>query len=1075
MTIPHPILDLIRRFDDNAAQYRGPAYNETETRREFIDPFFKALGWDVDNTQGYAEKYKEVVHEARVTVGGRVKAPDYAFRVGGRPVFFVEAKRPGVTLHTGREADEAAFQVRRYAWSAKLPVSVLTNFAEFALYDCRSKPARSEGAGIGRVIYYTYTQFPDVWDDLSDLLAREAIPKGALDRFIESEKATRGTQTVDAAFLAEIEGWRDALARNIALRNPGLTVRALNFAVQKTIDRLIFLRIAEDRGFEPYHRLGDLEQGKDVYRALGEVFRQADNRYNAGLFYFRREADREADFDDFTLALQVDDKTLKDILSRLYYPESPYAFDALPADILGQVYEQFLGKVIRLTAGGRAKVEEKPEVKKAGGVYYTPTYIVDYIVEHTVGALLEGKTWREVRGLDARGVQRYAPLRVLDPACGSGTFLLQAYQSLLDWYLEQYTAEDAAAHAKAGCIAHPVSPPSFPPSGGTTGGEWRLTTEARKDILLTHLYGVDIDPQAVEVTKLSLLLKVLEGEDEGTLGQQLTMSLGKAERVLPDLGQNIRCGNSLIGSDFYQGQQLGLGLLDDEEMYRINAFDWDTGFGKAMAAGGFDAVIGNPPYIRIQAMKEYAPQEVEFYKKQYVAASKGNYDIYVVFVEKGLSLLRPGGRLGYILPHKFFNAQYGEPLRGLIAQGKHLADVVHFGDQQVFANATTYTCLLFLDKDGRDTFHVTKVKDLAAWRADHTTPTPVKIALRRIGQYLRESSEDTEYTTQSETEGDISTTKLNAAEWNFIIGAGAELFHKLQQIPVTLGDVTAQIAQGIRTSANNIYVLDAQTTTEAAVTAFSEQLGQQVELERAAVSLFLQGREIKPYQILHSGKVVIMPYQIQDGQAQLIPETHIKNVNPKTYEYLRKNKTLLSEREKGKFRGNEWYAYGRKQNIELMLLSKILVPDIANRASFALDEHGEYAFTSGYGITLKETTRESIKYILGLLNSHLLDFYLKRISTTLRGGFFRYFTQYLEPLPIRTIDFDDPADVARHDRMVALVERMLDLHRRLAAAKLAHEKHLLQQQIDVTDKAIDALVYELYALTPEEIAIVEGA
>ena len=247
---------------------------------------------------------------------------------------------------------------------------------------------------------------------------------------------------MDAAFLAEIEGWRDALARNIALRNPGLTVRSLNFAVQKTIDRLIFLRIAEDRGFEPYHRLGDLAQGKDLYRALGEVFRQADNRYNAGLFYFRQETDREADYDDFTLDLQVDDKTLKDILTRLYYPESPYAFDALPADILGQVYEQFLGKVIRLTAGGRAKVEEKPEVKKAGGVYYTPTYIVDYIVEHTVGTLLEGKTWREVRGLDARGVQRYAPLRVLDPACGSGTFLLQAYQYLLDWYLEQYIAED---------------------------------------------------------------------------------------------------------------------------------------------------------------------------------------------------------------------------------------------------------------------------------------------------------------------------------------------------------------------------------------------------------------------------------------------------------------------------------------------------------------------------------------------------------------------------------------------------------------------------------------------------------
>jgi predicted type IV restriction endonuclease len=1044
MTIPQPILDLIRRFNDNAAQYRSLAYNETEARREFIDPLFKALGWDVDNTQGYSEKYKEVVHEARVTVGGRVKAPDYAFRMGGRPVFFVEAKRPGVTLHAGREADEAAFQVRRYAWSAKLPVSVLTNFAEFALYDCRSKPARSEGAGIGRVAYYTHTQFPDVWDDLSSLLAPEAIRKGALDRFIASEKATRGTLAVDAAFLAEIEGWRDTLARNIALRNSGLTVRDLNFAVQKTIDRLIFLRIAEDRGFEPYHRLGDLAQGKDVYRALGEVFRQADNRYNAGLFYFRQETDRDADYDDFTLDLQVDDKTLKDILTRLYYPESPYAFDALPADILGQVYEQFLGKVIRLTAGGRAKVEEKPEVKKAGGVYYTPTYIVDYIVEHTIGTLLEGKTWREVRGLDARGVQRYAPLRCLDPACGSGTFLLQAYQYLLDWYLEQYTADDSAAHAKAGRIARPVSAPLSPPPGGTKGGEeWRLTTEARKDILLTHLYGVDIDPQAVEVTKLSLLLKVLEGEDEATLGQQLTMSLGKAERVLPDLGQNIRCGNSLIGSDFYQGQQLGLGLLDEEEVYRINAFDWDTGFGKAMAAGGFDAVIGNPPYIRIQAMKEYAPQEVEFYKKQYVAASKGNYDIYVVFVEKGLSLLRSGGRLGYILPHKFFNAHYGEPLRGLIAQGKHLADVVHFGDQQVFTNATTYTCLLFLDKDGRDTFHVAKVDDLAAWRAE-------KVA----------------------TKGEMQADEINTGEWNLVVGSGAQLYRKLQEMPVTLEQVAEKISQGIRTSANEIYVLDLVSIQDNTIVAHSKELDKDVTIEKDLVSSFLLGREIKPYQLLSSGKVVIIPYRAQASLSVLIAEQEFRQRYPLTYSYLRDNKGYLENRERGRMRGPEWYGYVYPKNIELMSSAKILIPDIANRASFALDEKGEYAFTSGYGITLKDSTRESIKYILGLLNSKILDFYLKRISTTLRGGFFRYFTQYVERLPIRTIDFDDPADVARHDRMVALVERMLDLHRRFAAAKLAHEKHLLQQQIDVTDKAIDTLVYELYALTPEEIAIV---
>ena len=299
---------------------------------------------------------------------------------------------------------------------------------------------------------------------------------------------------------------------------------------------------------------------------------------------------------------------------------------------------------------------------------------------------------------------------MLTSSCGSGSFHLGAYQFLLDWYLAAYLADGREKWATG----------RNPRLYQTARGEWRLTIGERKRILLDHIYGVDIDPQAVEVTKLSLLLKVLEGEDEQTINQQLALF---PERALPDLGRNIKCGNSLIGPDFYDGQQLV--LLDDEAALRINVFDWQAEFPQVFAPspsegdgreGGFDAVIGNPPYIRIQALKEWAPVEVEYYKRRYRAASKGNYDIYVVFVEKALELLNERGRLGYILPHKFFNAQYGEPLRGLIAEGKHLAEVVHFGDQQVFAGATTYTCLLFLEKEARQSFHFVKAHDLAAWR-----------------------------------------------------------------------------------------------------------------------------------------------------------------------------------------------------------------------------------------------------------------------------------------------------------------------------------------------------------------------
>jgi hypothetical protein len=294
-------------------------------------------------------------------------------------------------------------------------------------------------------------------------------------------------------------------------------------------------------------------------------------------------------------------------------------------------------------------------------------------------------------------------------------------------------------------------------------------------------------------------------------------------------------------------------------------------------------------------------------------------------------------------------------------------------------------------------------------------------------------------------------------------------------MPVRLGDVAGRIAQGIRTSANDVFVLDLISQDQDLVTAHSERLGRDVVLERQAVRLFLQGREIKRYRILHSGKVVIIPYHREGGRIRLISQQEMREDFPNTFAYLTENKGYLEEREHGRMRGANWHAYIYPKNIEVMSALKILVPDIADRASFALDETGEYAFTSGYGITLKDGVAESPKYILGLLNSSVLDFYLKRVSTTLRGGFFRYFTQFVEQLPIRPIDFADPADAARHARMVALVERMLDLHKRLAAARTPDEKVRLERQIAATDREIDALVYELYGLTEEEIQIVEEA
>lgn len=367
-------------------------------------------------SRGTRSSTKDVIHEDAIKVSADqfTKAPDYCFRIGGVRKFFLEAKKPSTDV---KNDPEPAFQLRRYAWSQKLSLSVLTDFEELAVYDTRVRPVEGDSPGAARVLLVPFREYEERWDEIAGLLSREAVLRGAFDRFAESKKK-RGTQEVDEAFLDEIEKWRSDLARNLALRNE-ISQEELNFSVQAIIDRIIFLRICEDRGIEPYGELQALQNGTNVYQRLVELFRRADQKYNSGLFHFQEERSRSSAPDRLTPSLELDDQVLKRISRSLYYP-APYEFSVLPADILGQVYEQFLGKVIRLTEGGQAKVEEKPEVRKAGGVYYTPPYIVDYIVKHTIGPLLEGKALAKMGGRN--------PVRVLDPACGSGTFLLQAYQ-----------------------------------------------------------------------------------------------------------------------------------------------------------------------------------------------------------------------------------------------------------------------------------------------------------------------------------------------------------------------------------------------------------------------------------------------------------------------------------------------------------------------------------------------------------------------------------------------------------------------------------------------------------------------
>jgi len=993
MNVPNRIKKLTETFSYNLEAYKKGLYNETQVRREFIDPFFEELDWDITNKQGYAEAYKDVIHEDAIKVGGITKAPDYCFRIGGVRKFFLEAKKPSVNI---KKDIHPAYQLRRYGWSAKLPLSILTDFEEFSVYDCRVRPTKTDKTSHSRILYLKYTDYIDRWGEIADIFSREAILKGSFDKYVESKKTKKGTTEVDSAFLQEIERWRELLARNIALRNPGLSQRELNFAIQRTIDRIVFLRICEDRGIEDYGRLMALQNGTNVYRRLFQLFRKADDKYNSGLFHFKKEKGRE-NSDNLTPSLNIDDKVLKDIFKNLYYPDSPYEFSVLPADILGQVYEKFLGKVIRLTPGHQAKIEEKPEVRKAGGVYYTPTYIVEYIVKNTVGKLVKGKK------PGPRG--SVSNLKILDPACGSGSFLIGAYQFLLDWHRDQYVNDGPKKWAKG----------KTPRVYQSQKGEWRLTADERKRILLNNIYGVDIDYQAVEVTKLSLLLKVLEGEDEQSIGKQMMLF---QERVLPDLSNNIKCGNSLIGSDFYDHQQLN--IFDEDEGYRINAFDWEVEFFEKIKDGGFSAVIGNPPWGAT-----FDDQEKDYFKNSYSEIHMRTPESFNYFLYRMVRLTNTKGKTGAIIPSSFLHQHEFEKIRKYVVENATLSNVCKLGDG-IFNKVTAPSCILVISKD--DNSKITTFHDLQ------------KCDRSRIHGYLFSDKHIQK----------CNSIGLNSPSY-ILQPAFYEAILKKCYAFKSLKDVAEDVATGISSGLDKAFIFNQQAISE-------------LELEQRLLKKIVIGREVNRYSLKPvSGKSIVYATS----------ETNI-NLYPNILKALSGYKEKLSKRVETESGRIPWYHLYRPRRQKLFDKPKILIRQTSPDIKAVCDFQQWYCLKSVIIVQLPDNSDIHYFYLLGLLNSKIMGF----LYNNLVGEQARIFPEVkpvqLFKVPIRTIDFTSSPDQTKHHQMVNLVEQILDLNQKLAEAKTPQAKDVLQRQIGTIDKQIDQLAYKLYELTEEEIKIVES-
>ena len=685
---------------------------------------------------------------------------------------------------------------------------------------------------------------------------------------------------------------------------------------------------------------------------------------------------------------------------------------------------------------------------------------MDYIVQHTVGKLLEGKTPEAGRRSSA----------ILDPACGSGSFLIGAYQYLLDWHRDWYADNDPEQVGQG-------QPSRRSYQAG--GGDWRLTTAERKRILLNNIYGVDIDPQAVEVTKLSLLLKVLEGETEQSLADQSSGSSTSAP--CPTWATTSSAATRSSARTSTQQQQMT--LLDDEERYRINVFDWQAEFPQVFRKkasigelhetaaaspldytmpgvplhggysykkrksekvapppvepeweGGFDAVIGNPPYVRIQRISHV---ESDYLFRTYKSPTS-KMDLSLVFLEKGLQVAAPTGRAGFICTSQWLAAGYGQNLRRMLADGR-LHQVVDFGSLPVFTNASTYPAIFILSRK----------------------PAPA-LAVKRINNADQLNLRDVE----SAPIVTVELSSLTSAPWSL---GGLDLTKILQRSNLTWRPLSnfggAYI--GCKTGLNEAFVLSSGAARE-------------LRLEELVLFPYaLRGEEVCRYATVTPGAVVIYPYREgSDGTPQLLPEAELKQNCPRVHAHLLSFKDQLRQRQDSRClyaNGPQWYRHLRPGSFRYIRSPKLVFKAIAKTACGGLlGQDSAFDGANCPAIIVEGLGQHSIHYLLGSLNSRLLSYYLRGVCPPKLSGYLKFSATCLSGTPIRVINFSVAADKSRHDRLGALVEQMLALHTQLAASRTPQEQTALTRQIAATDTQIDRLVYDLYGLTEAELKIVEG-
>lgn len=986
---------LSDKFGANLHYYKDShqSYNEHSCRTEYIEPFLQILGWDTANFNNSPPQYREVIPENYSTKTDR---PDYSLTLRGVTKLFVEVKKPSVDI---LNSSESAIQARKYGWNANHNIVILSNFEYLFIYDTTVVPKEGDDCNVALYRKYHYLEYYDSYEEISKLISRNTVYSGSFDLYFSQKQMqeTAHKQKVDDLFLKQINDWRIAISNNLYKRDKKYhSLEVLNDVVQDFINQIVFLRICEDKNLPLYHNLKNTIKDKSqLQKSISELFKAADKRYNSSLFK------------EDSIVFDLSNVVIFDMIEGLYYPKSPYLFNIIESNLLGKVYELFLTEQLELLPNGKIGLTKKKDCINRS-VVTTPKEIVNYITDKALFRLCKNKTPNDI-----------FQLRIADIACGSGVFLVTAFEYLQNYCVEWYTQND---------IKHLIE---------ISNGYYKLPLEEKKKILCSCIYGIDIDIHAVEVARFSLLVKLIENET--------SPSVVDSNPILPLLDCNIMHGNSLISDSELNGNN-----INDFDYTHIAPFNWSS----INEGNLFDAIIGNPPYVNTEDLRALIPA-VEFnaYKDKYITSFQ-QFDKYFIFIERAISKIKENGYVCYIVPNKFYKIDAGEKLRKLIATKKLLISIDDFGEAQLFEGKTIYSSILHLIKHKQDKFLYSRVSSPAVlWAGKEEKSNPIDINM------------------------------IDGAPWKLTDDLEIlELLNKISNHSIPL-ETKAEIFNGIQTSAERpipiYWFTDKEIVSENKTTITVQRDNKRFTIEKAILKPYFKPTErtekgLNSYSILSTNKHIIFPY---DNKGNLINKIKMGKYFPCAYAYLTyyydrlvpKNVSTNGIRDVPNATKDTWYQYGRTQALTAFINTpKLIVGVLSKEPMYAYDSKDMLIAsggTAGYcAISEKKESEYKLEYIQAWLSSPITERIIRISGSDFEGGFVARGTFLLSKLPFVALDFNSVNQKKLHDKIVATVQEIYRLNDLLSRQLSKAEENGYINRKENLIMEVETLISKVYHL-----------